>query len=62
MDVVEGGMTDAAVIYMNREGIRTGVLSIPTRYIHSPTGVFSMDDVNATVDLSLKVVEKASKG
>jgi endoglucanase len=62
MDVVEGGMTDAAVIYMNREGIRTGVLSIPTRYIHSPTGVFSMDDVNATVDLSLKVIEKASKG
>ncbi|MFN3527774.1 MAG: M42 family metallopeptidase, partial [Candidatus Altarchaeaceae archaeon] len=46
-DVLEGGMTDGAIIYISNEGIPTGVLSIPSRYIHSPTGIFSMDDVNA---------------
>jgi len=58
IDVLEGGMTDGAMIYMNREGIPTGVLSIPTRYIHSPTGVFSIKDVEATIDLCIKSIEK----
>lgn len=58
IDVLEGGMTDGAMIYMNREGVRTGVLSIPTRYIHSPTAVFSMDDVDTAIELAVKVIEK----
>ena len=57
LDVIEGGMTDGATIYMNREGILTGVLSIPTRYIHSPTGVFSTADVDSAVELSAAVIE-----
>ena len=61
IDVIEGGMTDGAMIYMNREGILTGVLSIPTRYVHSSTGVFSTDDVNSAVKLSAAVIEKFSK-
>jgi endoglucanase len=61
LDVIEGGMTDGAVIHMNREGILTGVLSIPTRYIHAPTGVFNINDVAAMVELSVKVVEKVAK-
>ena len=58
IDVIEGGMTDGAIIYMNREGVQTGVLSIPTRYIHSPTGVFNIEDVNAVVELVVKTVER----
>ena len=58
MDVIDGGMTDGAMIYMNREGIPTGVLSIPSRYIHSATGVFHIDDLNAAVALAVKSVEK----
>jgi endoglucanase len=61
VDVIEGGMTDGAIIYMNREGVPTGVLSIPTRYIHSPTGVFNIDDVNAAVELTVKAVERLIK-
>jgi endoglucanase len=61
IDVIEGGMTDGAVIYMNREGILTGILSVPTRYIHSPTAVFSMKDVNAAIELGLAAIEKFSK-
>ncbi|MFA5156757.1 MAG: M42 family metallopeptidase [Candidatus Omnitrophota bacterium] len=59
--VIEGGMTDGAMIYMNREGVPTGVLSVPTRYVHAPTGVFSLDDINSAIDLTVKVVEKVAK-
>jgi len=58
LDILEGGMTDGAMIYMNREGVLTGVLSIPTRYIHAPTGVFSESDVNSAVELSVAVIER----
>lgn len=61
IDVVEGGMTDGAMIYMNREGILTGVLAIPARYVHCPTGVFSIDDINAAVNLTVSIIERVSK-
>lgn len=61
IDVIEGGMTDGAMIYMNREGVPTGVLSIPTRYIHSSTGVFNIDDLNTAVELTVKAVQKLVK-
>lgn len=61
IDVVEGGMTDGAMIYMNREGILTGVLAIPARYVHCPTGVFNADDIDSAVDLTVRIIEKVSK-
>ncbi|MBU2102062.1 MAG: M42 family peptidase [Candidatus Omnitrophota bacterium] len=54
LGVVDGGMTDAAMIYMSKEGVPTGVLSIPTRYIHGPTGVFDARDVESAIALALK--------
>ena len=57
VDVIEGGMTDGAIISMNKEGVPTGVLAIPSRYIHSPTGVFNMDDVESAIALTVKAVE-----
>ena len=61
LDVIDGGMTDGAIIYTNREGILTGIISIPTRYIHAPTSVFNIKDVNSAVDLAVKTIEKAIK-
>jgi putative aminopeptidase FrvX len=61
IDVIEGGMTDGAIIYMNREGIHTGVLSVPTRYIHSSTGVFNLKDLDSTIELAIKIIEKVAK-
>lgn len=61
LDVLEGGMTDGAMINMNREGIPTGVLSVPSRYAHSPTGVFNMDDLNSIIELAVKAVESFVK-
>jgi endoglucanase len=61
IDIIDGGMTDGAIIYTNREGILTGILSIPTRYIHAPASVFNIKDVNSAVDLAVKTIEKAAK-
>lgn len=61
LDVLEGGMTDGAMINMSREGIATGVLSVPSRYAHSPTGVFSMDDLSAVIELAVKSIEEFAK-
>jgi endoglucanase len=61
LDVLEGGMTDGAMINMNREGIPTGVLSVPSRYAHSPTGVFNTDDLNSVIELAVRAVENFVK-
>ncbi len=57
IDVLEGGMTDAAIIYLTREGIPSGVISIPTRYIHGPSAVFHMKDVDNTVKLAVEAIK-----
>ncbi len=57
IDVLEGGMTDAAIIYLTREGIPSGVISVPTRYLHGPSSVFNMKDVNNAVKLTVEAVK-----
>ena len=51
LEVSDGGTTDGTSISLTREGIPTGVLSVPTRYIHTPVSVASMDDVEKTIEL-----------
>jgi putative aminopeptidase FrvX len=45
------GGTDAGAIHLAREGVPTAVVSIPSRYIHSPVSVLSMVDLENTVRL-----------
>ena len=45
------GGTDAGAISLTREGIPSGVVSVPCRYIHSPVSVLSLDDYHNTVKL-----------
>ncbi|MEA1925493.1 MAG: M42 family metallopeptidase [Candidatus Altiarchaeota archaeon] len=58
VDVLEGGMTDAAIIYMTRAGVPSGVISIPCRYIHSSSGVFSVDDVDNSIKLLVNALKE----
>lgn len=51
MEVLEGGTTDARAIQMTRAGVPSGCLSIPTRYIHSPSEMVDYDDVQNSVKL-----------
>jgi endoglucanase len=44
-------MTDADSIHPARAGIPTGLLSIPLRYLHTPTEICELDDVESTIRL-----------
>ena len=50
-EVLEGGTTDARVIQMTRAGVPAGCLSIPTRYVHSPSEMVEYADVQNSVKL-----------
>lgn len=58
LEVSEGGTTDATAIHLTREGIPTGVLSVPTRYIHTPVEVVSLEDIENTINLLVAAIEK----
>jgi len=45
------GGTDAGAIHLAREGIPSGVLAVPCRYIHSPESVLDVSDVYYTIRL-----------
>ncbi|MFP4045819.1 MAG: M42 family metallopeptidase [Candidatus Aenigmatarchaeota archaeon] len=50
VSVSEGGMTEGAIMYITKEGIPSGTISIPTRNIHSCVEVLDMDDVKKAGD------------
>ncbi|MHA1860329.1 MAG: M42 family metallopeptidase [Candidatus Asgardarchaeia archaeon] len=61
LEVLEGGTTDASAITLERGGIPSGTISIPSRYIHSPVEVIDAKDVENTIKLlrfALKEIEK----
>ncbi len=57
LEVGEGGTTDATAIQLTKEGVLSGVVSVPTRYIHSPVEVASIKDVENTVKLLISYIE-----
>jgi len=57
LEVSEGGTTDASAIHLSRDGIPTGVVSVPTRYIHTTVSIASMEDVENTINLLVKAID-----
>lgn len=51
MEVLEFGGTDSGAIHTTKEGVPSGVISIPTRYVHSTVEMASKNDINACKDL-----------
>src|SRR6185437_13549587 len=43
--------TNADAIHIAREGVATGLVSIPNRYMHSPNELVSLEDVDKTAAL-----------
>jgi putative aminopeptidase FrvX len=50
-EVLEGGTTDARAIQVARSGVPAGCLSIPTRYVHSPSEMVDTGDVQNSIKL-----------
>ena len=58
LEVLERGGTDAGAIALTREGVPSGTISVPCRYVHTPTEMVDMGDVDACVRLLVAVVEE----
>jgi len=56
------GSTDAARIALTREGVPSGVISVPTRYIHSATSMLSLQDTENVIKLAVAAIQKIQKG
>ncbi len=52
------GTTDAARISLTRQGVPSGTISIPARYIHSPVGLISLKDAENCAKLAAATVQK----
>jgi endoglucanase len=57
-EVGEGGTTDATAIHLTRDGIPTGVISVPSRYIHTPVEVIDTEDLEKTTELVVACIKK----
>ena len=55
-EVLLFGGTDARAIQMTRAGVPAGCLSIPTRYVHSPSEMVDYTDVQNSVKLMTAVL------
>ncbi len=61
LEASEGGTTDGTSIYLTKSGIPTGVISVATRYIHSPVEVLSISDIEKAADLVARCLETAGR-
>jgi endoglucanase len=60
-EVLEGGSTDARAIQLTRAGVPAGCLSIPCRYVHTPSEMVDHDDVQNAVRLLTALVSLPAK-
>ncbi len=56
LEVLDYGSTDAAAMQVSRDGAPAGAISIPSRYIHTPTQMVDTDDVQNTVRLLVSLL------
>ncbi|MGJ8653351.1 MAG: M42 family metallopeptidase [Opitutaceae bacterium] len=54
--------TDARAIQVAQSGIATGLLSIPLRYMHTPSEMVDLQDIEYTVQLLVGVARSLKKG
>lgn len=53
--------TDADELHLARAGIPTGLVSVPTRYVHTPTEMCVLDDVEACVQLCVAFARRLAR-
>lgn len=58
VDAIAGGTpTDQNAMQMSRSGMATGLVSVPTRYLHTASEVASTDDIDAAVAIVTRFVQ-----
>ena len=61
MDVTVRGTTDASAISLTREGIPSGVISVATRYIHTPVELLSLKDLEKAAELVVEAIKSVGR-
>jgi len=61
MEVLESGTTDARAMQITRAGVPAGCVSIPCRYVHSPSEMVDYNDVQNSVKLLVELLSKPIK-
>jgi tetrahedral aminopeptidase len=61
MEILEAGSTDARAMQLARAGVPAGCLSIPCRYVHSPSEMVDYEDVQNAVRLLVELVSQPVK-
>lgn len=56
LEVLEGGTTDARAMQLTRAGVLAGCVSVPCRYVHSPSEMVDASDVEACVRLIVELI------
>ena len=54
--------TDARAIQVAQAGVATGLISIPLRYMHTPSEMVDLEDIEHTVQLLVAVAKSLKKG
>ena len=57
-DILRAGGTDAGAIHTARFGVKTGGISIPCRYIHTPAETADLEDIRACVALTVAFAQQ----
>lgn len=57
LEIMTDGGTDAGAIHLTRAGIKTGGVSVPTRYIHSPSEMINTEDLENCTKLIAEAVK-----
>ena len=58
LEILTGGTTDAKAMQVSRAGMPAGCVSVPTRYIHSPSEMVDIRDVENAVQLIKHIVSE----
>lgn len=56
LEIMTDGGTDAGAIQLTRAGVKTGGISIPVRYVHSPSETASIKDIESSAELLQKLI------
>jgi endoglucanase len=58
LEVLDGGSTDARSMQIAGPGCAAGCISIPCRYVHTPSETVDAGDVASAIDLLVAILEK----
>ena len=61
LEIMNVGGTDAGAIHLTRAGVKTGGISLPVRYVHTPSEMAKVCDMNACIKLIAAIAEEEWK-